>query len=172
MANITKMKNAVVVDDGTREIPIVNKFGKLICKIHIRPADFSIIDRYNDMVADLENMVAPLKDLKLNADGTATFDEDWKTLKQVEADLKNKLNLIFDMDEADAIFATRNPFSSVGGKFYCMHVLSALQKVIADAVDEESKLAADRVSPYLDDLKPSAPDAEVTENAGTTANEP
>ena len=31
-----------IVDDGTREIPIVNKFGKLICNIYIRPADISM----------------------------------------------------------------------------------------------------------------------------------
>lgn len=34
-----------VVDDGTREIPLVNKFGKLICKVYMRPADMSILDR-------------------------------------------------------------------------------------------------------------------------------
>ena len=48
-----------VIDDGTREIPLVNKFGKLICNIYIRPGDLSILDRYEDLTKDFADIVKP-----------------------------------------------------------------------------------------------------------------
>ena len=165
-------KNIAIVDDGTKEIPIVNKYGKLICKIHFRPADFSIIDRYNAMMLDFDAMVDPLKNLSLNNDGTSNFEKDWQTLKGVENTLKDRINALLDSDDADAIFATRNPFSSVGGKFYCFHVLNALEAIITEAVEEEAALSQQRMSAYLTDLETPETDntKEDTANVGAVAD--
>ena len=156
-----------VVDDGTREIPLVNKFGKLICNVYIRPADFSILDRYNDFINDFESVVAPLKDLSIERDGTVTLEEDWAVLKQVEQVIKDRFNALFDMDEADEIFAKRNAFSSVGGEFFCAKVLVALGEVIAQAINEEAALSEKRILPYMAPLK-----QEDAANAGTTTDSP
>lgn len=162
-------KSVVVVDDGTREYPIVNKYGKEICRIHFRPADFSIIDRYNALMVSFDQLVEPLKGLSLNSDGTAAFDQDWQVLKQVEGRLKDKFNELFDMDEADEIFATRNPFSSVGGRFFCLNVLNALQTVVTTAVEEEAKLSQQRMAKYLADIESEKPAAEESTDAGAAA---
>lgn len=144
-----------IVDDGTREIPIVNKFGKLICNIYIRPADLSILDRYNQLTADFGSIVEPLKNLSLKNDGSAAFDEDWAVLKSVEAELKQRINALFDMDEADEIFAKRSPFSSVCGKFFCENVIEAIGGVIVEAVEDEMALSKSRTDKYLSDIQPT-----------------
>lgn len=159
-----------VIDDGTREIPLVNKFGKLICKIYIRPADLSILDRYKSLAADFGSIVEPLKDLHINTDGTVTFDEEWQVMKSVEAELKQRINALFDMEEADAIFEKRNPFSSVGGKFFCESVIEVIGNLITDAVEEEMKLSKQRTDKYLADIQPtdrevSGDDREATADA-------
>lgn len=151
-----------VVDDGTREIPLVNQFGKLICNVYLRPADFSILDRYETLMGDFEGIVKPLEELDIRADGTATFEEGWAVLKQVEDELKKRINALFDMDEADEIFAKRNAFSSVGGEFFCTRVLNALGDVIAQAIKEEMDLSEQRMAKHLKGKK-------VSRNAGTTA---
>lgn len=162
-----------VIDDGTQEIPLVNKFGKLICTVYIRPADFSIIDRYNKFMADFEQLIKPLEELSISNDGTATLGDDWPVLKSVEAELKKRINELFDMEEADAIFATRNPFSSVGGEFFCLRVLQALEGIIAEVIDEEAKLSQKRMSKYLSDAEPvEIQPPEVTKNAGTITENP
>lgn len=157
-----------VVDDGTREIPLVNKYGKLICNVYIRPADFSIVDRYNDLMKDFDKVVEPLKELNIKNDGTAEFEDDWKILKSVEADLKDRINTLFDMEEADEIFAKRNAFSSVGGQFFAERVLNALGEVIVTAIEEESEASKKRMAKYLAG-KPTAGGMQsagaVTENA-------
>ncbi len=158
-----------VVDDGTREIPIVNKFGKTICKVYFRPADYSIIDRYNELVKEFDTLVEPLKDISIKNDGTAVFEKDWEILKNVENVVKQKLNELFDMEEADEIFAKRNAFSSVGGEFFCLHVINALGDVITTAISNEAKLSKKRMDKYLADIEPiSVP--EVNDNAGATSD--
>lgn len=167
MSTKTTKKNEYkgIVDDGTRKIPIVNRYGKLICNIYIRPADLSILDRYNQLASDFQNIVAPLNDLSIKNDGTASFEQDWEVLKSVEGQLKQRINELFDMDEADEIFAKRNAFSSVGGKFFCENVIEAIGKLIVDAVEEEMKLSQKRTEKYLHDIQP----VEVSGNAGETS---
>ena len=145
-----------IIDDGTREIPLMNKFGKLICDIYIRPADLSILDRYNQLTADFKDIVEPLKKLEIKNDGTAAFDTDWQVLKAVEAELKQRINALFDMDEADDIFAKRNPFSSVGGKFFCESVIEVIGNIIVEAVEDEMALSKSRTDKYLSDIQPTA----------------
>lgn len=145
-----------VIDDGTREIPLVNKFGKLICNIYIRPADLSILDRYKELTTDFNDIIEPLKNLDIEKDGTAAFDADWQVLKSVETELKRRINVLFDMDEADDIFAKRNPFSSAGGKFFCANVIEAIGSIIAEAVEDEMELSKRRTDKYLSDIQPTA----------------
>lgn len=138
-----------VVDDGTREIVLANSFGKEICKVYFRPADLSIMDRYNALRGDFEDIIKPLADMDIKNDGSAGTDEDWAKIKQVETELKKRINNLFDMEEADAIFASRNPFSSVGGKFFVQHVIEALGGVIEQAMAEELKTSEQHVKKYL-----------------------
>ena len=161
---IREMKG--IIDDGTREIPLVNKYGKLICNIYIRPADLSILDRYKQLAADFQNITEPLKDMNISNDGKVSFDDDWKVLKQVEAELKQRINALFDMDEADDIFAKRSPFSSVGGKFFCESVIEVIGNLIANAVEEELELSRKRTEKYLNDIQPegNGNDRTVTES--------
>lgn len=157
----------VVVDDGTREVPILNKFGKEICKIYFRPTDYSIIDRYNKVMARLNGVLEPLSGIALERDGSAQNDSDWELLKSVEKRLKEEINFLFDMDEADAIFSTRDPFSSVHGEFFCTNVLNALGEFIKAAFEEEARLASERISEYTSDLPE---ESEVNEDAGATSD--
>lgn len=147
-------KYTAVVDDGTREIPILNKFGKHICTIYFRPADFSIFDRYNELVSTIPDLVKPLENVSIKNDGTAEFEEDWAIISGVEKELIRKIDELFDMEEAEQIFAKRHAFSSVGGEFFCMRVLDALGDVITTAVEEEAAKSQARMDEYLSDIVP------------------
>lgn len=165
MATATKAKTYKgVIDDGTKEIPLVNKFGKLICNIYIRPADYSILDRYDTLRADFGTIIEPLKRLNIQNDGTAAFDEEWAALKEVEEQLKHRIDALFDMEEADDIFARRNPFSSVNGKFFCESVIEAIGNIIAEAVADEMELSKKRTDKYLADIPGGGADAGAASN--------
>ena len=157
----------IVVDDGTREVPITNKYGKEICKIYFRPTDYSIIDRYDKVMARLDKILEPLSGVVIERDGSAQNSTDWKLLKSVEKKLKEEINYLFDMDEADMIFATRDPFSSVHGEFFCTNFLNSLGAFMKAAFEEEARLASERISEYTSDLPD---DPEVTEDAGAASD--
>lgn len=141
------------LDDGTKEITLVNPYGRVIAKLHIRTADISILDRFNALMKDFSSITKPLEDISLNADGTVEFDRDWAKVKKVEGLLIQKINALFDMDDANDLFATRNPFSSVNGRFFVENVLEVLGNVINRAVEEEAKLARARTEKYTNDLE-------------------
>ena len=159
-------KNVFSLDDGTREITLVNTFNKVICRIHFRPSDISIMDRYNLLTKDFDQIVEPLKQIGIKADGTAdeSVENGWAILKQVEGTLIQRINALLDTDDASEIFRVRNAFSSIGGRFFVENVIDAIGKVITAYLEEEAELTRQRISPYTDDV-----DSEVSANAGTTA---
>ena len=152
----------ITIDDGTKAYDLVNKFGKKICTVYFRPSDLSIIDRYKKVQSSLQEITEPLLNVDINADGTAAFETGWDALKQAEDKLIDKLDWLFDMEDARSIFATRNPFSSVGGRFFCAAVLDALGQLIEQEVNKEVKASQERMAEYL-------PEIEVSTNAGATS---
>ena len=95
------------------------------------------------------------------------FEKDWKILKSVETTLVQRINNLFDIDNAAEIFAKRNPFSSVGGEFFCAKVLHALEDLVVRAINEEAQLSNERTAKYLSDLPENS---EVIADAGDTAD--
>ena len=161
-------KNVFAVDDGTREVTLVNTYGKVICRIHFRTGELAIMDRFNALTEDLPKIIEPLQHVNMNADGTADDSADnWAVIKRVEGNVKQRINALLDTDEADEIFKTRSPFSSIGGVFFVEHVLKALGDAIVAQIEEESALSQARIAKYLDDVT----EDEVNANAGTTADE-
>ena len=147
----TNKNNVIVIDDGTREIRIENKYGEEICKVHIRAGDYSILDRYQTVMNDIPNILKPLYNTGIKADGTGEFEQDWKVIKEVETALLDRMAELFDSDDVRQIFKKRNPFSSVGGQFFAMIVLNGLGAEMARVVEEENKLSEKRMSKYLKD---------------------
>lgn len=159
-------KSVFAVDDGTREVTLVNTYGKVICRLHFRTGELAIMDRFNQLTEDLPKIVEPLERVDMNPDGSAVdSDEGWAVVKQVEGNIKQRINALLDMDEADEIFKTRSPFSSVGGIFFVERVLTALGDAITAQIKEEAALSQARIAKYVEDVA----EEEVNRNAGTTS---
>ena len=136
------------IDDGTKEYQIVNKYGQEICKIHFRPADLSLLDRYKEISGSLSETIEPLKELSLKADGTAE-DESWEILKSVEDSVIEKFGELLDTDDVSDIFKKRRAFSSVGGRFFCEIVLLAIGEAISEEFQKEAEATSKRISKYM-----------------------
>ena len=121
--------------------------------MYIRPGDISIVDRYNKVINEMPNIIKPLEQLSIKNDGTAKLDTEWDAIKQVEKALYEQLNYLFDMDEAADIFATRNPFSSVNGRFLCESIIDLLGDIITKTIADEAEETRKRTEKYLDDVK-------------------
>ena len=153
----TEKKNVFVIDDGTVEYSIENNFGQEICKLHISSGDIGIIDRFEKFTGDFDDIVEPLKEVDMKNDGTPEadekFDNSWKVIKAVEKELIDRINAVFDMQDAGKLFETRHAFSSVNGKFYIESVIDMLSKIVTAAIEEEGKKTESRLKKYTSDLK-------------------
>ena len=149
----TENNNTFIIDDGTKEITFENQFGEEICKIHIRSGDISIIDRYQELMKDFDTIVAPLSNVELRNDGSSSFEDDWKVIKDVEKNIIDRINAIFDTKDAGRLFEQRNAFSTIGGEFYIEKVLTALGDVVSKEIAHESELAQKRISKYMKDVE-------------------
>ena len=135
---IKNMSMNIVVDDGSRRVPIMNTQGEEIGVFTFRPTDVGIIKRYNEMVNGFDSIVEPLEGLYGAGDDIA--DPKYvEALNAAEGRLYEAVNTLFDRDDAaDAFFGKMNPFSPVEGEFYCARVLTAVGQYINGAFDTET----------------------------------
>ena len=130
------------IDDSTKEYKIENQYGKEICRIHFRPADLALLDRF-------EHVSDTLQDRVLKSDGSPADDQGWDALKEAETAVIAKFNELLDADDLGEIFKTRSPFSAVGGRFFCEIILSAIGDVIVKEIEKEAAATQKRLAKYM-----------------------
>lgn len=146
----------IIIDDGTREYLITNQYGQEICRVHFRPGDVSLVGRYKEMRDEFHNIIAPLAEIDITATGEAANEAGLEALTRADENFRATLNKLLDSDDAGDIFQKRNPFSSVGGKFFCELVLEALGTIIREVSAEEAAASEKRVAKYIEKEAPNA----------------
>lgn len=148
--NVKNNAIGIVVDDGYKRVPITNIYGDEIGVFYFNPTDLGIIDRYNKLAEEFDNVLEPLQSLPDGAD----ISEEELEAKQVEAlneateRLYKAVNELFGGDFASAFFGKTNPFSPVNGTFYCEQALNAVGQFISAQFDAETKKFAEHVKKY------------------------
>ena len=141
----------IVVDDGSKKVPILNTFGDEIGMFYFRPTDLGIIERYNAVAADFDKIVEPLQAVNITKEGKAEDgdDEGFKALKEAEKLLFEACDQIFGDGMSAAFFGSMNPFSPVGGVFYCEKVLDQLGSFLSAQFLAETEKINKRVNKYV-----------------------
>ena len=135
---IKNLSMNIVVDDGSRRVPIQNTQGEEIGVFTFRPTDVGIIKRYNEMVTSFDAIVEPLE--ALEGDNIDITDPKYtEALNAAEGRLYDAVNTLFGSDDAaSAFFGKMNPFSPVDGEFYCARVLNGVGDYISAAFNTET----------------------------------
>lgn len=144
------VQSGIVVDDGSIKVPVLNKHGEEIGVFYFRPTDIGIIDRYNKIAGDFDNITAPLENISINNDGTVDEqnESELTALKEAEKRLYDACDYLFGGNVSEAFFGKMHPFSPVGGHFYCENALDAIGKYISGKFDRETKQIQSRVNRY------------------------
>lgn len=157
MAENIKNQNftGIVVDDGSVRESILNKHGEEIGVFYFRPTDVGMIDRYNKMAADFDNITAPLENVNINPDGSVDEKNEAEMAAMEEAvkRLYDACNYLFDGNFSEAFFGKMHPFSPVNGRFYCENALDAVGKYISRQFDREVTKVNNRVNRYTHGYK-------------------
>lgn len=140
----------IVVDDGSVAVPIKNKQGDEIGVFYFRPTDVGIIDRFNALAAEFDEITAPLENVNINPDGTAAQNDEAEVsaLHEAEQRLYAACDKLFGGNLSEAFFGQMHPFSPIGGKFYCENALEAVGNFISRQFAREVKKINSRVEQY------------------------
>lgn len=142
----------IIVDDGTRRVPIQNKDGEEIGAFSFRPTDMGIIKRYNDLADKAGDILAPLEEVSAQlGEGDVDLSDPRyaQALDEAGKRLYEAVNALFDSDgAAQAFFGRMNPFSPVNGAFYCAQVLDAVGAFIGAQFDRETARFSENAKKY------------------------
>lgn len=141
-------KIGIVVDDGSVEVPIYNTLNEQIGLFRFRPTDFNIINRYREIAGKFSEVTAPLVEANIDTNGEGADEESVKIINEAQAKLFELVDYLFDGNAAEAFFGKMNPFSPVGGKFYCEHALAGIGDFISKKFDAELTSVNSRVEKY------------------------
>lgn len=140
----------IKVDDGGVRVPIENKLGEEIGVFYFRPTDMGMIDRYNEMVEEFDNITAPLEGVNIKSDGTVDKNNDvaMNAMKEAKLRLYAACDKLFGGNMSEAFFGKMHPFSPVNGRFYCENALEALGNLISQQFERETKKLKPRIEKY------------------------
>lgn len=147
-------KNAfeIVVDDGSRIVPIINHMGEKIGEFRFRPTDIGIVTRFNETVGEFDKIIEPLEKVSIDAEGNASEEdnnaEEIAAFDEAVQRLYKAVDYIFGGNASEAFFGKMHPFSPVEDNFYCMQVLEKVSAFIGQQYDTELKKINTNVSKY------------------------
>lgn len=136
-------EEVVVINDGRRKVTIKNQNGDVIGSFRFNPTDINIVNRYNESADKFADVVRPLSDYDINAQGEGEGTEAAEVLNQAEAKLVELMNYILDGDFGKAFFSKTHAFAGVEDgdevKFYCEVAFDVIGKYISQKFDAETK---------------------------------
>lgn len=122
------MQMSITVDDGSVKVPIKNRQGEELGAFSFRPTDVGIIERFNRLSSQFDQIVEPLERVNIKPDGTAEAQDgaELAAFQEAEKRLYAACDELFGGNMAEAFFGRMHPFSPIGGRFYCENALSAV----------------------------------------------
>ncbi len=139
----------IKIDDGRRRVPITNNYDDEVGVFYFNPTDINIIERYNKLAKNFDEILKPLEDLPdADEDNDENDEKRLEAMNEARDRLNNAVNELFGADCAGAFFGTIHPFSPVEGKFYCEVVLESVGQYISEQFKKETEKVSQRVEKY------------------------
>lgn len=140
-------KQNTMIDDGTKEYTIVNRFNEVLAKIRISPTDVAIVGRLEEVKNDLKAVIEKIKEINLQSENGIT------TLKETEKLIGEKFDYLFGGNVSDC-FSKISPLTPIKGKYFCENVINMIGNFIDDAIIRETTDMQKRTGKYTQDLRP------------------
>lgn len=139
-------------DEGLKSFAINDDESRVI---RFNPADPDMLPRYYKALEMIEAANSSLlKDVRLSAAGEPGDGEDVavaaQALEEMNDVIRQALNLMFNADVYDTVFAGQSPFCIVrGGKYLVEAFMESLQPVLETEIKAYQKASEKRMSKYL-----------------------
>lgn len=138
----------LVVDDGRIDIPVQNSLGERIGTFRFNPSDVNIVNRYNEIADKFGEVLKPLIDADIDANGAGEDESSVQLLNEAEAKTIDLMDYMLNGDAKAAFFEKVHMFSPVNGKFYCENVFESIGQFISKKFEKEVKRINVRVEKH------------------------
>lgn len=140
----------LMIDDGSKRVPIVNLYGDEVGEFYLNPTDLGIYERYQKMTEEIEKIMEPLE----NSGEIENMGQFAEATEAIKGRVFDALDKLFGYEGAAArLFGTRHPLTPVGGEFYLQRVLELVGREINAAFETEAEAFSANVKKYIEAVK-------------------
>ncbi|RGO69271.1 hypothetical protein DXB08_21675 [Hungatella hathewayi] len=138
-------------DDGLKSFAINGDEKRVI---RFNPADPDMMTRYYKALQMLKEAKGSLlSDVNLDTEGNLSKEdklgEASRALEETNSLIRKAMNLMFNSDVYDTIFASQSPFCIVRGKYLFEAFMESLQPVLESEIKAYQKASEKRMNKYL-----------------------
>lgn len=138
-------------DDGLKSFAINGDENRVI---RFNPADPDMMTRYYKALQMLKDAKGSLlSDVNLDKEGNLPEEdklgEASRALEETNSLIRKAMNLMFNSDVYDTIFAGQSPFCIVRGKYLFEAFMESLQPVLESEIKAYQKAGEKRMNKYL-----------------------
>lgn len=150
-------EEVITINDGRRKVTIKNQNGDVLGSFRFNPTDINIVNRYNESVEKFTEIVKPLSDYDIKANGEGDGAEAVAALDDAEAKLIDVMDYVLDGKFGEAFFGKTHAFAGVEEdgeiKFFCEVALDVIGQFISQKFDAETKKLDRRIGKHTHGYK-------------------
>lgn len=114
--------------------------------IELNTSDLNILSRLQECYPKLDSLGT--KAMSISSDNE--MDDTIATLKEIDKEMRDLVNFVFDSDIADACAPDGSMFDMFNGEFRFEHIISTLIGLYEKNIDKEYKLMAKKIQKHTE----------------------
>lgn len=114
--------------------------------IELNTSDLNILSRLQECYPKLDSLGT--KAMSISSDNE--MEDTVATLKEIDAEMRNLVNFVFDSDIADVCAPDGSMFDMFNGEFRFEHIISTLIGLYEKNIDKEYKLMAKKIQKHTE----------------------
>ena len=136
---------SLIIETGVKEYDLND-----VVTVRFNPTDMNFVKRYYDQIEALENKVGGWEETFKKASGTK---EVFSLMESAEADVRNALNSLFNVDIVTPLIGGASVFSYAGGSPVWWNICTVLTDLIEKETKEEQKKSKVKIAKYTSKYK-------------------
>lgn len=136
---------SLIIETGVKEYDLND-----VVTVKFNPTDMNFVKRYYDQIEALEDKVGGWEETFKKASGTK---EIFSLTESAEADIRNALNSLFNVDIVTPLIGDASVFSYAGGSPVWWNICTVLTDLIEKETKEEQKKSKVKIAKYTSKYK-------------------
>ena len=128
------MSDIVLSKDIYETVRIKDHTGKVLSEFSFNPSDANIVERYEEFVQSMEELVKDIESFESLSDSEKDYDKAKDKKKFIDEAIHKKMNDLLNADVSESIFSVMGALSPLpSGDYYWTFIFEQIGKKIQNA---------------------------------------